>query len=207
MDPPRISLKIDLRSGVIELDAPAENFEQAIAQTKDLTGSLDFAAAMEAEVKGAGAGGSESDNSSPETSRSASTNARSPSASARKSRNGKGSSSRTGRIGSFEEVRGLLTEAQEIELREFFTEKAPPEQPHQALVAIVKGEQLLGRRGFSYNEIYTLMWLGGVKDLPKALDVVLLKLMQDQMVVREEGGFAAKFVGRNFVDHELPRSS
>jgi hypothetical protein len=104
-------------------------------------------------------------------------------------------------------VKGLLTEEQEIELRKFYAEKAPTEQSHQVIVALVKGEQLLGRRGLGYNEIYTLMWLAGVKDLPKALDVVILRLMQEQMVVREEGGFAAKFIGRNFVEQELPKNS
>jgi hypothetical protein len=206
MDQARITLKIDLRSGVIELDAPAESFEQAIAQTKDLAGSLDFASAIEAEARSPDSDGAGKDSAADESSRPGLSAARNGS-SGRKSRGGKLSSARSGRIGSFEEVRGLLTEPQEIELRAFFSEKAPAEQPHQTIVAIVKGEQLLGRRGFSYNEIYTLMWLGGVRDLPKALDVVLLRLMQDQMVVREEGGFAAKFVGRNFVEQELPRAS
>jgi hypothetical protein len=74
-------------------------------------------------------------------------------------------------------------------------------------VAIVKGEQILNRRGFGFNEIYTLMWLAGVKDLPKALDVVLARLIREQMIVREENGFAAKFIGRNRVEHELPASA
>ncbi len=78
------------------------------------------------------------------------------------------------------------------------------EQSDQVLVAIVKGEQLLGRRGFSFNEIYTLLWLSGVRDLTKALDVVLQRLLKEQMVVREAGGFAAKFLGRNRVERYLP---
>lgn len=199
----RISLKIDLRSGVIEIDAPAESFQDAIAQTKDLTASLDFAAALEAPTI-----------SAPTLSELPAASAQSPATQlptkqspSKKSKGLKASSARPGRIGSFEEVRGLLTEPQEIDLRSFFAAKAPSEQTHQVIVAIVKGEELLGRKGFSYNEIYTLMWLGGVKDLPKAVDVVLGKLMQEQMVVRDEAGFAAKFIGRNFVEQELPRNS
>lgn len=201
----RVSLKIDLRSGVIEIDAPAANFQDAVAQTKDLADSLDFSAALEAATAPAPAPTMNEPAPSP-------TQAPKPTSSTKqsatkKSRIGGASSGRPGRIGSFEEVKGLLTEPQEIELRQFFTTKSPAEQAHQVLVAIVKGEELLGRRGFNYNEIYTLMWLGGVKDLPKAIDVVLLRLVQDQMVVRDENGFAAKFVGRNFVDQELPKDA
>jgi hypothetical protein len=199
----RISLKIDLKSGLIELDAPAESFEQAIAQTKELAGSLDFSAPAEAQapkptVSGAATEPSTIQEPIPAPARNGA---------ARRMKTSKASAGRTGRIGSFEEVKGLLTEQQEIELRQFYVEKAPTEQSHQVLVAIVKGEQLLGRRGLGYNEIYTLMWLGGIKPLPRALDVVLLRLIQEQMVVREEGGFAAKFIGRDFVEQQLPKAA
>jgi hypothetical protein len=197
----RVSLKIDLRSGVIEIDAPADSFQDAIAQTKELASSLDFAAALEAAPM------PPTNEPAPPVPQSSAVTLSTKQSPAKKSKVLKASSARPGRIGSFEEVKGLLTEAQEIELRQFFASKAPTEQIHQVLVAIVKGEELLGRRGFAYNEIYTLMWLGGVKDLPKAIDVVLLRLIQEQMVVREEGGFSAKFVGRNFVEQELPKGS
>src|SRR5687768_2023261 len=49
MDESRIILKIDLHGGTIELDAPAESFDQAIAQTKDLASSLNFLPHREAE--------------------------------------------------------------------------------------------------------------------------------------------------------------
>jgi len=200
----RISLKIDLKSGVIELDAPAENFQEAIAQTKELTSSLEFAPTPEVPLA-APVPGPDSGISSPSSAEAASPTARN--GGIRRARTSKSSSARTGRIGSFEEVRGLLTEEQEMELRAFYATKAPSEQSYQVLVAIVKGEELLGRRGLSYNEIYTLMWLGGIKDLPKALDVVLLRLIQDQMIIRDDTGFTAKFVGRNFVEQDLPRST
>lgn len=199
----RVSLKIDLRSGVIEIDAPAESFQDAIKQTKELTASLDFAAVLEAPPSPVP---TFSELATPNTQPSA-TQLPTKQSPSKKTKGLKTSSARPGRIGSFEEVRGLLTEPQEIDLRSFFAAKAPNDQTHQVIVAIVKGEELLGRKGFSYNEIYTLMWLGGVKDLPKAVDVVLGKLMQEQMVVREDTGFAAKFIGRNFVDQELPKAA
>jgi hypothetical protein len=199
----RVSLKIDLRTGVIEINAPAESFQDAIAQTKDLAASLDFAAALDAAPPPSPAR-NESVAAPPPPPPAGASTKQPP---AKRSKATKASSGRPGRIGSFEVVQGLLTEPQEIELREFFASKAPSEQSHQVLVAIVKGEELLQRRGFTYNEVYTLMWLGGIKDLPKAIDVVLLRLIQEQMVVREDSGFVAKFIGRNFVNQEMPKSS
>jgi hypothetical protein len=192
VDEKRVSLKIDLHNGVIELDAPAEGFDQAIAQTMELAGRLDFKAAPSAQQDLPPA-----DPPSLEPKSAAIPSSFTPKT---RSRSAGGSAGRPGRIGSFEEVRGLLAEPQEKELRTFFADKTPTEQGHQVLVAMVKGEELLGRRGFSYNEIYTLMRLGGVKPLPKAIDVVLSRMAQDQLVTREAGGFAAKFLGRELVE-------
>ena len=196
----RISLKIDLSSGTIELDAPADSFDQAIEKTRELAATLDLRgqlARSEKVAPGAAVEQNPARDLTPPPAPVTATRARSKSA--------KSSGARAGRIGSFEEIHGMLSEAQEIELRAFMEEKAPAEQPDQVLVAMVKGEQLLNRKGFSFNEIYTLIWLSGVKDLPKALDVVLQRLIKDQMVVRETDGYAAKFVGRNRVERDLPR--
>ena len=69
---------------------------------------------------------------------------------------------------------------------------------------MMKGEELLQRQGFEYNEIYTLMHLGGIKPLPKAIDVVLGKLVGENWVVRDGKSFSRKFVGRDFVTENLP---
>jgi hypothetical protein len=193
-DEKRVSLKIDLQKGVIELDAPADGFDQAVSKTMELASSLDFSPASADAVARA--------DISPEveSSKSETPQAAAPATAKTRVRSPGGSAGRTGRIGSFEEVKALLSEPQERELRSFFTEKAPSEQSHKVLVAIVKGEELLERRGFSYNEIYTLMRLGGIKPLPKAIDVVLSRMAQDQFVTREGAGFAAKFLGREFVE-------
>lgn len=199
-DAGRIKLKIDLTTGGLELDAPATQFESALQQVQVLAEALDL---------GRGSGtrfdtGTQraADESSPvallEAPASPVKQGPRP-----KLKTGK-SSSRAGRIGSFEVVKSLLSEEQEISLRGFMSEKSPTEQPDQVLVAIVKGEQILNRRGFSFNEIYTLMWLSGIKELPKALDVVLQKLTADQMVIRDEAGYSAKFIGRNRVEGDLP---
>jgi hypothetical protein len=194
----RVSLKIDLTTGTIELVAPAENFNEAIEKTKELAATLDLQAGARPKPHGVsppppseaplGNGGEQ-----------ASAQVNRPRAKPGKS------GARVGRLGSYEPVPQLLTDEQQMALMTFMSEKAPVDQADRALVAMVKGEELLGRRGFVYNEIYTLMWLGGVKDLPKALDVVLGKMIQDQWVIREGAGFAVKFIGRNRVENELPR--
>lgn len=191
----RVSLRIDLTTGTIELDAPAESFNEAVEKTKDLAATLDL------QAKAALPPAAQSAPAAP--SHSASEPVQST-ARGKTVRSGK-SGGRAGRIGSYEPVSGLLSEEQEIELRSFMSEKSPSEQADRVLVAMVKGEQLLGRKALGYNEIYTLMWLAGVKDLPKALDVVLGNMVQHQYVVRDGSGFTVKFVGRNRVESDLPR--
>jgi hypothetical protein len=84
--------------------------------------------------------------------------------------------------------------------------KAPVDQEDQILVAVHKGEQLLGRQGFSYNEIYTLLWRAGVEPLPKAIDVVIQRMVQDQKVDKGDAGYFMKFLGQSRVENELPAS-
>ncbi len=43
----------------------------------------------------------------------------------------------------------------------------------------------IGRRSMSYNEIYSVMRLGGEKDLPKAIDVIISALKKDNWVTSE----------------------
>lgn len=190
----RISLKIDLSAGTIEIDAPAEEFHQTVDKAKELLGRMPPSAPNIP--------------SSPPAAEKAKTSE--PSASGgqrprgRANRAAGGSQGRTGRLGSFEPVQLGLSEAQERDLRSFMEEKNPTEQAEQVAVALYKGEQLLERRGFGYNEIYTLLHLSGIRELPKALDVILGRMIDSQWVVRDgQGVFALKFVGRDHVEQKL----
>ena len=193
----RVSLKIDLVSGTIELDAPAENFNEAIERTKELASTLELQK-RPTQHSPAPTAPPASVNPSVTTEVAAPSSARARSKVIR-------SGARAGRLGSYEPIQQLLTDEQQMNLMSFFASKAPSDQIDRVLTAMVKGEELLGRKGLVYNEIYTLMWLAGVKDLPKALDVVLGKMIQDQLIVRDGVGFAVKFIGRNRVDNDLPR--
>ncbi|TPM91620.1 hypothetical protein [Mesorhizobium sp. B2-1-3A] len=189
----RISLKIDLSTGTIEIDAPAGEFHQTVDKAKELLGQMPAAAPAVRDTSSTPAakivGQSVSTLDRPK---------------AKSGKSSGGSQARAGRIGSFEPIDMGLTESQERELRAFMEAKRPPEQPDQVAVALYKGEQLLGRRGFGYNEIYSLLRLSGIRELPKALDVLLARMMDSQWVVRDgPQQFALKFIARDHVEHKL----
>lgn len=191
----RIKLRIDLGSGrTFELDAPRDDFHQALQNTRELIGPIDFNSA------GPSAPPPVTVTVPAEPSR--------PTRRARLNKTGAPSSSaaRPGRIGSFDPIRDLLTEKQHQELHSFVKEKVPADQSDQVLVTTYMGQQLLGRAGFSYNEIYTMLWRANIEPLPKALDVVVQRLMQEQLMDKGEAGFYVKFLGQQRVERGLPKA-
>lgn len=205
----RVSLKLNIFDGTIEIDASSADFQVAVDKAKELavatqlgsrgreTRPLEVAAQRDA-----GGANAAQPPAPPPTPREIP--APGGPRKIKTARTPGGSSGRPGRIGSFEPVNLGLSEAQERALRDFIKEKAPIEQGHQVATAMMKGEELLQRQGFEYNEIYTLMHLGGIKPLPKAIDVVLGKLVGENWVVRDGKSFSLKFVGRDFVTENLP---
>ena len=147
----RIHLKIDIRSGTLELDAPTADFDQAIQKTKELAATLELGKGL---------------SNVPEPAVSPALPAAAPGAQAVppggkkekvRATNGRSvSTARPGRVGSFEPIRDLLSEKQHQELHSYAQSKAPVDQEDQILVVVHKGEELLSRQGFSYNEIYAL---------------------------------------------------
>lgn len=114
------------------------------------------------------------------------------------------SSGRTGRIGSFEKVEFGLSEDQERAIFDFYSTRRPIEQGQQVAVAMYIGSKVLNRPSFDYNEIYTLLHLGGERELPKALDVVIGRLLKDNWVARDGRAFTLKFQARDFVEKLSP---
>jgi hypothetical protein len=110
------------------------------------------------------------------------------------------SSGRTGRIGSFEKVDFAISEDQERAIHEFYMARRPAEQRQQVAIAMYIGAKVICRPAFEYNEIYTLLHLGGERELPKALDVVIGQLSKENWVVKEGRGFALKFLARDYVE-------
>lgn len=195
-----ISFKVDLKTGTVEVGSPPEHFQEVMAGVKEVleigkTLPLAPSAATEEEPRGR-----QDTSASPKDAE----RSNSDSATSRRPRQAGGSSGRPGRIGSFEPVDLGLKEEQERRLHKFYAEKKPKEQPHQVAVSMYQGEKILNRKAFSYNEIYTLLRSSGEKDLPKALDVVVAKMLKDNWVTKEKDGVSLKFVARDFVEKSLP---
>ena len=188
----RVSVKLNLKEGAVEIDCPLEEFEGVVSRVKELMG-----ASGEARTKQPNLSSSEEAAKAVRQDPSAATTNDKRGG---QSRQKGGSSGRPGRIGSFEPVNLGFSEQQERELREFFEQKKPTEQVDQVACAMYKGEDLLQRKAFSFNEIYTIMKLAGVKPLPKAIDVVLGRMISDNWAVKEGSGFSTKFVGRDHVE-------
>jgi hypothetical protein len=202
-DENRIRLKIDLKTGTVELDAPPGDFERAIQKTKELADALHLGA-----MPATAAANSSSSSAAADPARGESHQAGAKARDAARVPSTKASSTlRAGRLGSFEPIRDLLTDEQHKEIYAFMQQKAPVEQEDQVLVAVYRGEQLLNKQGFSYNEIYTLLWRAGIDPLPKAIDVVIQRLIRDQRLDKGPAGFFTKFLGQSRVEKELPIST
>jgi hypothetical protein len=195
-----ISFKVDTKTGVIEVAAPPEHFQEVMTGVKEL---LEIAKTLPLASESGREEATSNENGTTSSADAANQKTGMESTVARRSRPG-GSASRPGRIGSFEPVEFGLKEENERRLRQFYAEKKPKEQSHQVAVAMYQGEKALNRKAFSYNEIYTLLRLSGEKELPKALDVVIARMLTDNWVIREKDGIALKFVGRDFVEASLP---
>jgi hypothetical protein len=195
-----ITFKVDLKTGTVEVGAPPEHFQEVLAGVKEVLEIGKTLPPVPATTANEQRGSEDSGAGSPGDTDKTSTEVGAP----RRTRQIGGSSDRPGRIGSFEPVDLGLKEEQERRLRQFYAEKKPKEQVHQVAVAMYQGEKLLNRKVFSYNEIYTLLRLSGEKDLPKALDVVVARMLKDNLAIREKDGVALKFVGRDLVEKSLP---
>lgn len=183
------ALRINLRTGEVEIPADMENIPQILEQIGKL---MDRTVDSQPGREGRTVASSEALSQRPVSS------------SRKKGTTLKGgatSSVRNGRIGGFEPVDLGLAEDAERELRAFYTEKAPQEQALQVAVVLFKAEKLLNRKTFTYNEIYTLLRLAGEKDLPKALDVLFSNLIKDNWAFRDESGqLGLKYLARDEVE-------
>jgi hypothetical protein len=194
----RVTLKIDLNAGTIEIDAPSDDFNNTIEKTMELAEAINLG--KKPLSQGPAVSGTASESARTESVSSESSGEPVIRTRVRVKAGASPSSARSGRIGSFEPVDLGLTEDQERQLRNFMETKQPKDHIPQVAVSLYQGEKILGRKSFNYNEIYTLMRLSGIKDLPKALDVTIKRMIDDSFVIKDGLGFALKFVGRDFVE-------
>jgi hypothetical protein len=192
MEDDRVLITYDPTTGKLEFSAPKDQLEQASEQAQVLI-KMAHACLLPADRR-------RPPESTPSATPPASSNVSGSKPRAQSSKKTSESAARTGRIGSFEKVEFGMSEDQERAVHEFYQTRRPSEQAHQAVVAMFIGSKVLGRTAFEYNEIYTLMHLGGERDLPKALDVVMSGLLKKNWVAKEGKGFALKFLARDYVE-------
>lgn len=196
MENDRITISYDPSTGKLEFSAPKDQLEKAsdTAQVLIKTAHACLLPKDRTNNKTSPAG------DAPRTAPDAPGTDPKPSPGPRPQKKSGESSGRTGRIGSFEKVNFGLSEDQERAIYEFYTARRPPEQKHQVAVAMCIGEKVVGRPSFDYNEIYTLLHIGGERELPRALDVVVAQLQKENWVTKDGRSFALKFLARDYVE-------
>lgn len=196
MENDRITISYDPSTGKLEFSAPKDQLEKAsdAAQVLIKTAHACLLPDDRTNNKAARSGGA------PRTVSDTLDTDSKPSPGPRPQRKSGESSGRTGRIGSFEKVSFGLSEDQERAIYEFYTARRPPEQKHQVAVAMYIGEKVIGRSACDYNDIYTLLHIGGERELPKALDVVIAQLQKENWAAKEGRSFTLKFLARDYVE-------
>ena len=110
----------------------------------------------------------------------------------------------TGRGASYNFVELDLGEPQREELRQFFAEKAPSGQNEAVAVLTVKAAELLNKKTFTVDEVFSLTRLVDIKS-PKDLRAVF-KNMRSAGLGRADGAeFTVNYLTEDFVHKDLPR--
>lgn len=196
MENDRITISYDPSTGKLEFSAPKDQLEQASDTAQVLIKTAHACLLPKDRTNKAPSSSGDAPRSTSDVSGKDPKQSPAP----RPQRKSGESSGRTGRIGSFEKVTFSLGEDQERAIHEFYTARRPPEQRHQVAVAMYIGEKVIGRQSFDYNEIYTLLHIGGERELPRALDVVVAQLQKENWVTKEDRSFGLKFLARDYVE-------
>lgn len=187
-DNDKVNITFDPSTGKFEFSAPGDKLQEAAEQAKVLIQTVNACLLPQERRKPA---------LQPDAETQA---APAPDRSAKSPRKFGESSARLGRIGAFEKVDFGLSEAQERAIFEFYSTRRPKEQQEQVVVAMYIGSKVLNRSGFNFNEIYTLLHLGGERELPKAVDVVMGRLAGINWVSKAGKLYSLKFQATDFVD-------
>lgn len=192
-----VKCRIDLTSGIVEIEAADEIFHKIAQEVQNMVQVLSGAVSSRAKsLSKPGMGSSTGGGSVPKP------NVPADRSGKKAPRGSAPSAGRPGRIGSFEPVMFGISEAQERDLLANYARKHPSEQMHKIAVAMYFGELALSQSVFDYNEIYSLMRLCGEKKLPKAIDVVLQKMIKENWATREGDGFSLKFLAKDYAAEE-----
>lgn len=109
------------------------------------------------------------------------------------------------RAKTFELLPDLLTPDTGRQLKAFFEEKQPKSQNDQALVLMKGLQTALGKKTFSYNELFTAFRSVGAP-VPKSLGGVIGNLRLETLVIGTGDELTLHYTGEDHVDHQLPAS-
>lgn len=190
----QIKLKIDIRSGVIDVETDDSTFSSVMDRAEIL---LDKFANIET---GHGSDTNSSEDSRPIDTAGSSVDPKAANAPEKKRRRSGGA----GKTASWKMVDNLLEEAQRKQLKEFYSQKGAANQNEQVAVLAFKLNELTKREAFSGDEIHTAFQTVGVKT-PKNLMAVFGNMTADGLGNMADKKFRPNFKCGDLVKHDLPR--
>lgn len=104
---------------------------------------------------------------------------------------------------SFEFLGSLFDPTSGRKLKEFFESKKPVGQKQQAIVLMRGMQDALGRKAFTYDELFTAFRTVGVA-VPKSLPGVMANLRQDTHLLGTGDSLSLHYTAEDFVDQKLP---
>ncbi|MBQ4808702.1 hypothetical protein J4717_14590 [Phaeobacter sp. HS012] len=192
----RVTLKLDVLAGTIEIDADAEDFERAATKASELLQTLHQSSTA-----------SRASLSIPleEAAEPAETSAHDLKQNRpveRKSPKRKGPGVRKLAI-----IDDLLTEQDRQDLRKFYAEKAPKTQAEIIAVLCVKLEALTKKDRFSPDEVYTAIQAVDEKTPANLVATFGNMISRQSFGSIEDGCFVPNFKCKDYVKHNLPKAT
>ncbi len=192
----QIRLKIDIRSGIIDVETDDATFSAVMDRAEVL---LDKFATIET---GHGSNASPSEKSGPGDADGSTNDPQTPNSQEKKRRKSGGG----GKTTSWKMVDNLLEEDQRKQLKEFYGEKSPANQNEQVAVLAFKLNHLTKREAFSGDEVHTAFQTVGVKT-PRNLMAVFGNMTADGLGNMADRKFKPNFKCGDLVKHDLPRKT
>jgi hypothetical protein len=191
-----VKMKIDVKSGVIDIESDAETFDVVSKQAAEL---LDKFSKIELQ------GGREAVAEANTPTSTAGNEAETDNQSSQRSRTRKRKGSGPAKLANWQIVDELLSEDQMKELRDYYATKSPKKQNDQVAVLIYKLKELTGRDGFDGNEVHTAFQIVDVST-PKNLTAVFGNMATDGLGKSVDKKFTPNFTLDDLVKRKLKKS-
>lgn len=195
----RVRIKLDIKTGELEVDSSAAQFTEVVKQISDLIPSLRQAQKATQATTGTGETNIE-ERADVEGPRRRTRASKAPNG------NNRGALGAT-RYQDFQPIKLGISDQAEIELQEFYKLKQPKGQEEQVATIILKLASLLGRDRLNYDQIYQGFRVVAEAYPPKSLAGVVSNMATKMLIEREADGIRLKIQGVDLVEKELPRKT